>query len=171
MLTAEFLREILDYNPETGLFTWKVRKGGRPQWNATYAGKTAGSIKADGRVMIAIGTRKTKLYRAHRLAWLYMTGEWPKDQIDHIDGDPTNNRFANLREATCAENQRNRPAQSNGSSGVKGLSWHKAAGKWHARVTVRGKTENLGLFVEKERAIDALIVARNRLHGDFARHT
>ena len=168
MVTAKHLREMLHYDPDTGLFMWKFRSDGRPQRNGIWAGKIAGSIKPDGRVSIAIGGRPTKLYKAHRLAWLYMTGEWPKDQIDHIDGNPTNNRFVNLREATCSQNMCNRKAQINGSSGVKGLSWHKAARKWHARATAHGVTHNLGLFVDKDDAVRALKEARCRLHGEFA---
>ena len=154
-LTAERLREVLHYDPETGVFTWRVRAG------HAKIGDVAGGY--DGRGYRVIGVDGA-LYRAHRLAWLYTTGAWPADQIDHINGARDDNRFANLREATHRENGQNRTAHPFNTSGHPGVCWHKAAQKWMAQIRTSQKHRYLGLFSTPEEAAAAYVEAKRRLH-------
>src|SRR4051794_4935854 len=126
MLTAERLREILSYDPETGLFT-RLQS---PRTGQRYTGKQAGSIKPSGYVKIRVDGR---FYFAHRLAWTIMTGQNPPEAMDHIDCNPSNNRWSNLREATSSQNAANHRIRSNNSSGLKGVSFHKHSRLWNAR--------------------------------------
>ncbi len=159
-VTADRLRELLSYDPSTGLFTWLLSTG-----NRAPVGAVAGSV-GKGYVDIRIDQR---LYKAHRLAWLYMTGEWPEQQIDHRDLNRANNRWDNLRVATNSQNHANTRAQSNNRSGFKGVSWSKAANKWMAQI-VRDRCHTyLGLFDTPEDAHAAYCVAAERLFGEFAR--
>ncbi len=173
-LTADYVRSILDYNPETGVFTWRSRprdhfktKRAYSIWNARFALKMAGS--SDTKYwQILINCHK---YRAHRLAWLYMTGEWPKKRIDHRDTDPSNNRWINLREATNSENGSNRPTPSNNTSGYKGVSWRRDMGKWQVQIAKSGKYFHIGYFDEDKlsNAAAAYANAAKDLHGEFAK--
>jgi len=158
-LSAERRRELLHYDMETGVITWRVRSNSR-----VTAGDVAGYIRSNGYIAIQIDGR---LYFAHRLAWFFVMGEWPKNQIDHIDGKKTNNRFANLREATNAENGQNqRKAQSdNKSSGLLGVSWHNPSGNWRARISLDGKERCLGYFHTAESAHAAYIESKRRIHA------
>jgi len=160
-LTAEKLRELLSYDPDTGLFTWRKRTS-----NRVTAGSVAGHpCRRDGRLMIGIGG---KVYLAHRLAWLHVHGTMPKE-IDHVDGDPTNNRLNNLRECSHAQNQKNLKRAKHNTSGFKGVHYHRGAGKWRARIQSDGKTKSLGLHQTPEAAHAAYCGAALELHGDFAR--
>src|SRR5687768_770720 len=114
MLTAEKLRELMDYNPDTGVFLYRKRRGRRS------AGLEAGSI-VKGYRLISLG----KQYSAHRLAWLYVYGEWPAGDLDHINCVRDDNRIANLREATDSQNNANRTLAPKNSSGFKGVCWNK----------------------------------------------
>ena len=127
-ISVKFIRDTLDYNPETGVLSWKERKDRKVNWNHRWTGKTAGHVhEVTGHIIIQIKGRSA--YGAHRLAWVHYYGEWPKDQIDHIDGNRQNNRISNLRCATNSENNRNRGPQSNNLSGYKGVSWHEGTKK------------------------------------------
>jgi hypothetical protein len=106
---------------------------------------------------------------AHRLAWLWMIGEWPAEEIDHIDGNPLNNRWKNLRLATRGENQFNRGADYTNTSGYKGVTYHKQCRKWVARIGHKRKSYHLGLFETAKTAHAAYCEAAIRLHGEFAR--
>ena len=170
-LPVEYLHECFSYNPETGDLTWKERprehfKNSRG-WkisNAVYGGKIAGtSSNSHGYGCVIIDARG---YRTHRVAWAMFYGEWPKDQIDHINLDRTDNRISNLRLATNGENSCNRGAQSNNKCGYKGVSYHKAAGKYEAKVS----RVYLGLFPTAELAYAACCAARESLHGEFMNH-
>lgn len=151
-LSAEYVRARLDYNPETGEFFWKhsdlVRK---KSWNTKFAGKPAGFVKF-GYVAISL---LDKPYMAHRLAWIFMTGEWPTDEIDHIDLDKTNNKFANLRQATPVTNHGNLGLFKNNTSGFKGVYWEPKNKKWAARIKFDKVSRRLGLFKTKEDAAEA----------------
>src|ERR1044071_2910394 len=125
-LTQQRLRELLSYNPEMGEFWWNHNPAWRACMNARMAKKPAGTIHSFGYRILRIDG---KLYRAGRLVWLYMTGEWP-EVIDHIDLDRANDKFNNLRDATYSQNGQNKRKQSNNTSGYKGVTYHKAAGKW-----------------------------------------
>lgn len=164
-LTAERLREVFSYNSETGVFTRRITTSSRAQ-----AGAEAGCVWTDkfGRKYLCIRLDGT-LHRSHRLAWLWVHGEWPKHHVDHIDGNGLNNSISNLREASHSENLWNRPRPSNNSSGYKGVCWSKAAKKWQAQITCDKKVFYLGLFETAEGAHAAYCAAATQHHGEFAR--
>mgnify|MGYP002682441619 CR=1 FL=1 len=153
-ITAALLRELFHYDPDTGVFTRLVRTSN----NCTLG--PSGMLTKRGSVAVSVCGKKRA---AHRLAWLYMTGEWPADEIDHIDGDQTNNRFANLRECSGAENKQNmRRARRGNKSGFLGVSRHQ--GQWQARIHMGGKVKRLGLFKTPEEAHLAYVAAKRQLH-------
>lgn len=156
IINAQHLRELFHYDPLTGAFTRLVRRG------KFQPGTVAGTVNDDGRHIISIYGR---LYRAHRLAWLYMKGEWPKDQIDHKNCVPLDNSFDNLREATNALNHQNeRSARKGNSSGFLGVSWDASRNKWKAQITTNGKNRLLGRFDTREEAAGAYAAAKRVEH-------
>lgn len=162
ILTAQRAREILSYNAATGKFTWKIsiRKAlPVPGSNAGYIDKNGYKfIRADG-----------ILYCAHRLAWFYMTGEWPKRDIDHKNGIPGDDRWENLRQATESQNIANGRLRRNNTSGYKGVSKDtKTHGKWRAQIKKDGKFVALGSFFTPEEAHAAYVKAALQLFGEFA---
>ena len=162
-ITQDELKALLNYDSETGVFTWKIRLS----YNVP-AGAEAGCIeKTYGYHLIGIGKAS---YRAHRLAWLYMTGEMPSVHIDHINGNKADNRFANLRKASYAENGRNAKLSITNKSGVKGVSWHKSNQLWVANLRVNKKHKYIGGFKTIEEAANAIKQAREELHGQYANH-
>ena len=161
-LTHARLTQLLHYDPETGVFTRKTAVGGRK------IGEISGCKNTNGYIEIGIDRH---LYKAHRVAWFYMTGEWPRRFIDHINGVKDDNRFANLRTATNSENTRNSRMRNDNTSGLKGVTFHKASGKWCAQIMKHGKQNHLGLFDTSEDAYSAYCAASKELHGEFARLT
>lgn len=159
-LTAARLREILDYDPKTGVFVWKI------SIRRMRAGDVAGCLTKNGYVVIRIEQRN---YLAQRLAHLYMTGEWPPAGMDHRDLVRSNNRWANLRPADQAQNMWNFGPKASNTSGFKGVWLDKRRGKWVAETTVRQKKVHLGSFATPEAAASAYAAAAARLHGEFAR--
>jgi len=157
------LTELLDYNPETGLFTWKVTAG------KGLAGMAAGSVRrhktCSHYTTIDIGV-DGKLYRAHRLAWLYVHGDLPDKEIDHIDGDGTNNRIANLRLATHKQNGENVKLRKDNRSGRRGVSFHPASGLWRARVSHHGR-ELCSYHKSFDDAAMAADAARKELYSHY----
>ena len=141
-LTAAYVRSILDYDPETGWFRWKWRDDLRRCDNARCAGNVAGAQDGNGYHRIRIDGRR---YKAHRLAWLIVTGAWPAEQIDHRNGVRDDNRVANLREATNRENGRNGRLPRNNTSGFKGVSWHRQSRRWQAYIMIDYHIHHLGL--------------------------
>lgn len=164
-LTAEYLRSIMDYDPESGLFTWKHRADKKPAWNGKFAGEIAGGLMPAGYVQIGIDL---KGYYAHRLAWLYVYGESPPQELDHIDRDRANNRVTNLRPATRAENRRNASIRSDNTSEFKGVSFIKPTRRWDARIMHSRRQICLGHFDTPEEAHAAYRKAAEQLHGKFA---
>jgi hypothetical protein len=158
-VTRARLRELLDYNSNTGEFTWKKRLG-----NYVRPGRVAGH-ELPTRRMIGIDGR---VYPAHRLAWIYRTGRWGPRIIDHRDGDPKNNRLSNLRRATQSQNCANRRLARNNTSGFKGVS-RRASGKWLAYISKNGRKRCLGRFETPEAAHEAYMAAAHKLFGKFAR--
>ena len=153
LITQELLKEKLHYDKDTGIFTWTDSKlnYGRVR------GKEAGTIRnTDGykQITMYLGG-KARHFRAHRLAWLYVYGEFPKLQLDHINHDTGDNRLSNLREVTQRENLRNRSLQKNNTSGYNGVYYDKAAGKYRARITVDNRLMHLGYFKKAEDAAQA----------------
>ncbi len=164
-LTAEYVRSLLDYDPDTGVFIWCVRPDQRREWNTRYAGYLAGCPGVNGYWQLTIDDVH---YLAHRVAWLFVHGYWPPEQVDHIDGNRMNNAILNLRPAAHSENLHNRGAQKNNRSGLKGVS-RRPSGKWYARIAVNGKHSYLGNFDSAEKAHGAYCAAAVELHREFAR--
>jgi hypothetical protein len=161
-LTAERLRDLLDYDPETGVFTNRVSRG-----STARAGQMAGSRhNVLGYTYIFLCGRR---YLAHRLAWLYMTGSWPSEDIDHANGEPGDDRYANLRVATASQNGMNSRRPRRNTSGFKGVRWRKREQRWCADIRQNGRTVWLGYFETPEEAHNAYCSAARRLFGDFAR--
>lgn len=121
-------------------------------WNLKYAGKPAGGLGQDGYISLKIMDR---VYKAHRIAWAIFHGAWPTLSIDHIDGEPANNRIDNLREITHAQNMQNRSRQANNSSGITGVYWVKRERKWAAKLCLNGKSKSLGYWNSIEDAARA----------------
>lgn len=170
--TQAYLRDCLDYSPESGKFTWKTRPDEHfispdraRSWNTKFAGKVAGSTDGRGYREIKINDRPLK---AHRIAWILMNGVAP-DQIDHINGNRSDNSISNLRDVTNAENDRNRAMSGANTSGVMGVSWRKSDRKWQAQIKIDGRTIHLGYFDDLEHA-KAVRIKAERDHGFHRNH-
>ena len=155
-LTTTLLREKVSYDPLTGQLVWV----GSPRHGMN--GKRAGYTRVDGYVIIKMDG---SLYLAHRLVWLFVNGEWPKSGIDHINGNPSDNRIANLREAAPNENHWNMRLFKTNTSGYRGVSLHRKTGKWSAEVWAGGEKQYLGLFETKEEASSVVESKRSDLLG------
>lgn len=154
-IAAKRLRELLDYNPESGILTWRVAASAKAP-----AGAVAGGPDSSGYTKIGLLGRD---YRAQRLAWLHHYGEWPKGQVDHIDGNPANNAIANLRDVPQTMNQQNqRKAHAHNSHGFMGVS--RLGKKWQARIKVGAERLYLGVFATPEHAHAVYLDAKRRLH-------
>ena len=160
----EYLRQRLDYNPETGVLTWKHYDAMPKCWTARYAGKEA--FTANSGNGYKIGRIDNVKHSAHRIAFAIYYGRWPSDFIDHINGDGTDNRIINLREATHSQNQHNRKISKNNKSGYKGVS--RNAYGWLAQIAVNGKNRRIGAYSTPELAAKAYADAAQRMHGEFS---
>ena len=159
-LTADRVRELLDYDPKTGIFRWRRNAGRHGRYPA---GSVAGYLHTHSRYwIICIGQDE---YRAHRVAWLYVHSEWPKGLLDHRDLDRSNNRIGNLREATRSQNSANRSRQRNNTSGFKGVRFDKSNDRWVAVVAKK----KIGYFRTFEEAKAACIARAGKQFGEFAR--
>ena len=136
-------RDFLNYDPESGLFTWKIDRS-----RGVKAGDIAGSINKRGYVVLSI---LNKRYKAHRLAWFMTYGEWP-EQIDHINQCKSDNRIVNLREANPAINAKNKGLYKSNKSGVNGVTWCKNTNKWKVQIRVKNELIYLGVFDDIEKA-------------------
>jgi hypothetical protein len=158
-ITQERLKEVLYYNPQTGSFKWaKTRRGVR-------VGQDAGRISRLGYHQISIDRRS---YLAHRLAWLYMEGFFPTNiEIDHIDQNPSNNKWNNLRLVSRSCNARNCGNGKRNKSGVKGVVWDKSRQKWEAKIGANGRSNGLGRYTSFDNAVCARLAAEQCLgwHG------
>jgi hypothetical protein len=166
MIDQNYLKDRLHYNPKSGVFTWKPKAGATPAergWNTRYAGTVAGSVQPNGYLYIGIGGR---IIQAHRLAWLYVAGSWPKDQIDHADLNKLNNAFNNLRAATPSQNMANMRGRA--ASGFKGVT-ATAANRWVAHIRDGPRTVYLGTYDTPEEAHAAYAGAARMKYGKFAR--
>lgn len=164
-LTQEQVKKVLDYNPETGIFTWKFRPTVSLHINSRFLGKEAGSVDSKGYIVIEINSCA---YKAHRLAWLYINGNWPKDQIDHADLNKKNNSILNLREADRSQNSQNFSITRRNTSGYKGINI-LPSGNYKAEIICNGEWFYLGVYPDKESAHAAYCKAAKELHGEFAR--
>ena len=158
MLTVEYVCSLFEYID--GDLYWRVNRG------PSKAGDKAGSKNNTGYLHVSIDS---KLYKNHRIIWLMHNGSSPKF-VDHIDGDPLNNKIENLRGATQSQNMMNLKTPRTNTSGIKGVSWYKPRRKWRVSVTVNGKQKSFGCFDDIELAELVAIEARNKYHGEFARH-
>lgn len=172
-LTQAIIQELLDYNPETGKLFWKERDlkwfksdASCKRWHTRFAGKEAFTASLPrGNKMGSILNKPG--IPAHRIIWLYVHGEWPEEDIDHINGDPSDNRIENLRTVSRAENLKNQKHCSNNKSGVMGVSWFKPAQKWVAKIGDSSKAENLlGYFNN----FDDAVAARKQAEIDRGYH-
>jgi hypothetical protein len=161
MLTHERLLEALDYDSETGVFTWLVRPS-----NRVAVGNEAGVVAQIGYRYISIDGHKCL---AHRLAWFYVHGRWPTKYMDHINCNRLDNRLVNLREADYIQNGANRRAHKNNTSGIKGVSWDASKKRWVAQLSVNRQYHFLGRYKSKEEAASAYAHAIKKHHGEFAR--
>lgn len=157
-LTQERLKELLNYNPETGIFIWLEGKRG------IYAGSIAGFALGN---YIAVGVDR-KTYLAHRLAWLYIYGEFPKSGLDHKNKTPNDNSINNLRECNQSQNLANREKSLTNTSGYKGVYWNKALNKWHSQIGFKGKKIHLGFYHNIEKAAIAYNKKSLELFDEFA---
>jgi hypothetical protein len=157
MFTQQYLKEYVHYDPETGIFTWVFSK------NAHYPIVLGNRADTVSKGYCRVGIKRVR-YAAHRLAWLYMTGDWPKNMIDHINGNPLDNRFCNLRDVTASVNLQNqRKASPRNKSGFLGV--HKnVKGRFEATICVLGKRHWLGAHTTPEQAYEAYLQAKRILH-------
>jgi hypothetical protein len=156
------LRHFLSYNRRTGNFIWR-RLPPRP--GRARLGAIAGTITKRGYIAVGIGGQR---YLAHQLAWFFVYGEWRHD-LDHKNGDRTDNRIVNLRPSTIAQNQHNARLRLDNRSGVKGVSWDSHNKRWRAQIGLRGRTILIGRFRTVGEAAEARAAAANEMHGEFAR--
>jgi hypothetical protein len=167
---ADYLRECFNYCPETGLLTWKLRPPhhfkniGAQAAASRSVGKQPPEIDRDGYRRVIISRTR---YAAHRVIYKWMTGEEPPPMLDHINGDTSDNRWANLRPAGVHENQWNRPAAPHGALQLKGVTFHKRDRMFQTQIRYKGRRFYLGQFRTKEEARDAYLVAAKALHGEF----
>ncbi len=158
-LTQNALKDIVDYDPETGIMTWSAPRKG------CVVGSQVGTVTRLGYRNVYIGGSR---YMVHRLAWLYVHGVWPSGQIDHKNRNGLDNRISNLRVATSSQNQANKGMRSDNTSGVKGVTWDAERCKWLAAIHVNGKRIGLGRHDSIGDAAFAYREAAIKHFGDFA---
>jgi hypothetical protein len=158
MITHDELTQMLHYDPETGIFTWRISRG------SVKAGRVAGTSHNRGYRQIIINKR---LYLVHRLAWFYVHGEWPPNDVDHINHVRADNRISNLRLATHSQNQANMHTRRRGV-GLKGVSWDKERRMWLAQLFAMGKRRLAARFKTEEEAHTAYMEAARLHFGEFA---
>ena len=163
-VTIEMLREMIDYNPKTGDMVWKERQG-RARARA-IAGQPVGCPRPPYRT---VNIYRNKLY-VHRIAFALTHGRWPEPFCDHINGDPSDNRACNLREATHLESAHNIRGHKSSRSGVKGVHWHPKNERWCVRVSDNRRNRYFGSFDTIDEAAAVARSVREKLHGEFARH-
>lgn len=162
-IPKEYVFSILSYNREDGSFTWLETRG------SVKAGRQAGSPQhSRGRTYIQIRIDKT-YYKGHHLAWLFITGEWPSFDLDHEDGDGTNNKPGNLRPCTKAQNKANSRTYKNNKTGYKSVVYEKDTNRWYATIQCNGKRKKLPRCKTPEAAYRHYVLAAKELFGEFAR--
>jgi hypothetical protein len=160
LLTQKYLQDVLSYDPDAGEFVWRATT--RPG----HAGKAAGCLRKTGYASINVGGR---LYQAHRLVWLYIHGRWPENHIDHINGNKSDNRLVNLREASPSQNIANSRISMANKTGFKGVSFDKRKRMYRACLGKDGKQLFLGYYDAPQDAHAAYAKAAKESHGAFAK--
>ena len=160
MITQCELKEVLEYNHDTGVFTWLKSNGPRAK-----VGNVAGYKNCYGYICIMLRSKK---YKAHRLAYLYMTGKFPENFIDHINHIKDDNRWTNLRDATNSQNQYNTKKPRTNKSGYKGVCWNKRYKKWESKIKYMSKTIHLGRYTTPQEAAEAYKKKAIELFGEFS---
>ena len=160
-ITQQELKSLFRYEPETGIFTRLVTRGN----------VVAGTIVVckDRKGYLRIGINRFS-FLAHRLAFVYMIGKEPTNEVDHINGKRDDNRWTNLRDASAAQNACNRKTRRDNKNGLKGVKWNASNKQWHARIQHRGRRVHLGIFKTKELAHEFYCLAADLLHGDFSNY-
>lgn len=168
----EYASKRLSYDPKTGILIWKdagpeffETKNAWAIWNRRFAGTRAGSYHHRSgyrRICLAVGGKKKRIIAEHRIAWLLAYGEWPRGEVDHINGDRSDNRLCNLREVDPASNMKNKATYSNNTTGACGIGWHKKNRKWTAYITADGKRKHLGCYGSIEEAVAARKAAEEK---------
>jgi hypothetical protein len=161
-ITQSALVKATHYDPDTGIFVRRVNTG---RHDRHKAGEVMGTKTIKGYIMVGIVSRR---YMAHRLAWLYVHGEWPDQDLDHINRDKSDNRIANLRPATRLQNMQNVEKHKHNTSGIKGVCWHSQRNKWRAQINVMYKQKYLGLFDNFDAAVKARAAAEILYHSHRA---
>jgi hypothetical protein len=165
-LTQAQALNLLNYNPDTGIFIWA-----NPNYRSNrHPGMVAGSVNAEGcnTIGIRVGEVDHRI-KAHRLVWLMHYGHWPLHDVDHIDGDRNNNKISNLRQATPRQNTFNVGIRTTNNSGYRGVSWHRPLSKWRAQIHTDGRGQHLGYYDTPQEASAAYEQAARRVHGGFYR--
>lgn len=160
MITQSELKELLNYDKDTGIFTWKKRTS-----NRIKIGSIAGNLHCRGYIELKVNGIRCL---AHRLAWLYEHGELPK-LIDHINGDRKDNKIFNLRPASYAENSYNSKVRVDNKSGVRCVSWNKRSNKWEVRIKLNGKLHSFGSYKDLSLATIVADKIRQEYHKEFCR--
>jgi hypothetical protein len=154
-ITAQEVRSVLDYDPSTGIFRWKIDRGN------VRSGSVTGCLHSSGYLLIGY---RNRILRAHRIAWLYVHGEWPSKHIDHINGIKTDNRIVNLRDVSRSVNGQNqRQPTARNKLGLY-LGVYKAKNKYSAQIAINGKSRSLGQFTNADEAYDAYLTAKRKFH-------
>jgi hypothetical protein len=171
-ITSSYVRSILDYDPTTGILTWKKRpvehfKNERymKYWHTRCYGKPVGWEHGDGYHCMSIDGKE---YLTHRIAFLIMAGEMP-NEIDHVNNIKSDNRWENLRAVNRTQNNWNRYVRKDSKSGIKGVVFHPGTQKWRAQITLDGKTKHIGLFLTKEEAGEAFVNFAKNVQGEYYR--
>jgi len=155
-LDFNLLKKLFNYNPDTGIFTRKIKRGNKK------IGTIAGKQKDDGYIDISICEKN---YLTHRLAWFYVYGKWPNNMLDHKNGIRNDNRIENLREVTNSENQQNKfKARKDSKSNLQCVYYKKSHKKWESYITVNGIKKHIGYFLSPEEAHAAYILRKQELH-------
>lgn len=162
-VTQAELKRLVTYNPDTGHFTWNFDRN----WRAKSGGIAGHINTVSGYVELVIDK---KLYLCHRLAFLFMTGKWPKQETDHINNIRSDNRWCNLREADVSENRCNTQRNRNNTSGFKGVYFHKPTQTWYGQVRKHGVCHSTNGHPSADAANEALQRIRQSLHGEFTNH-
>lgn len=159
-MKTEVIKQLFDYDAQAGHLYWRARGRGRVKT------RPAGTLLSTGYIGVVVGKKR---YLAHRICWVVQFGEWPSDQIDHINGNKADNRLCNLREATNFQNGKNTRTHINNTSGVCGVTYDKVNKRWRSLIKVNGKQIHLGRWPSFEEAVAARKEAESQYFGKWAR--